>query len=637
MGLVRRLRDTEPFKHLPDDTIAEVNQAAKVETYPAHTHIFNQSDAPSGYLYIVKSGLVEIVAMTPGGGEMIVAYRKEGSFFGGTPVFTSEGYTAGARTAQKTECYLIPADLLGRIAEKHPYITEFFNKALYSRVRTLYSEMVSDHSQKALTQMEAYPFQKRLSEIMSTPVETCGYDTPVRDVAKKMITKGISAIMVCGNRKEKCGIITERDMVSKVLAADDADCLKLTAKEIMSPDPYSMSPDTYMYEATTFMMGRKIKHMPIIDGNEVVGMVTLQDLMRFRSQKSMLLVGSVKDAQTIDDLVSARGEMVKVARALIGENRSAFETMEILSYIHHCLLRRCYEIILDEVKAEGLTPPDIRFCLMIMGSGGRKEMLLGPDQDNGFIFEDFPNSRKEEVDAFFVPFSEKLVLAFEKIGYPLCNGEVMVNNPKWRGRLKDWEERIAGWFSEPAPKSVMYSTIFLDFLPLVGDATLCTELRDSVHRELQNNPGFFYYLMENDLKHKPPVGILKKFILEKEKEHRGELSLKQSGSVFIVDCIRMFLLEKGGDAITTTERLDTLVKLEVFNQETAEHLKAALESFTFLRLRHEIGLIERGEEPSHYIDPYSLSKNEQDLLREAFRAAAKLQDSTRRHFGQGVL
>ncbi|NIQ97288.1 MAG: cyclic nucleotide-binding protein, partial [Desulfuromonadales bacterium] len=71
--------------------------------------------------------------------------------------------------------------------------------------------------------------------------------------------------------------------------------------------------------------------------------------------------------------------------------------------------------------------------------------------------------------------------------------------------------------------------------------------------------------------------------------------------------------------------------------ETAEHLKAALESFTFLRLRHEIALIDQGKEPSHYIDPYSLTSNEQDLLREAFQAAAKLQDSARRHFGQGIL
>jgi CBS domain-containing protein len=452
-----------------------------------------------------------------------------------------------------------------------------------------------------------------------------------------MAKKGIGAVLVCNDNRMAVGIVTEQDLVAKVLAREDVECKDFVARDVMTKNPYTMSPDTYMYEATTFMMGHKIKHMPVMDGNELVGIVSQSDLMRFRSQKSMLLVGSIKEAETVADLVKARKELVKVARALLSENRSAFETMEILSYIHHCLLRRCYEIILDDLKNEGMEPPDINFCLMIMGSGGRKEMLLNPDQDNGFLFEDFPDEMQEEVDAFFIPFADRLVAAFEKIGYPLCNGNVMVNNPLWRGRLKDWAVRINGWFSQPEPKSVMYSTIFLDFLPLIGDVTLCSDLHDIVHREVRKNPAILYYLLENDLKHKPPVGLLKKFVVEKDDEHKGELSLKQSGSVFIVDCIRMFLLEQGVDVTTTIERLEELVELEIFNNETAEHLKAALESFTFLRLRHEIALIDAGKEPTHYIDPYSLTNNEQDLLQEAFRAAAKLQDSARRHFGQGIL
>ena len=146
-----------------------------------------------------------------------------------------------------------------------------------------------------------------------------------------------------------------------------------------------------------------------------------------------------------------------------------------------------------------------------------------------------------------------------------------------------------------------------------------------------------YHLLENDLNHRPPLGLLGRFILEKDEERKGKLSLKKAGSVFIIDCIRMFLLEQGVDATTTVERLEALVKLNVFNQETAEHLKAALEAFTFLRLRNEIALIDQDKEPSDYIDPYSLTKNEQNLLREAFRVAGKLQDSAKKHFGRGIL
>jgi CBS domain-containing protein len=397
-----------------------------------------------------------------------------------------------------------------------------------------------------------------------------------------------------------------------------------------------MSPDTFMYEATTYMMGHKIKHMPILDRDEIVGIVTIQDLMKFRSQKSMLLIGNISKARTVEDLIFAREELVKVAKALMSESRSHIETMEIISYIHHRIIQRCHDIVLDEITRQGKKQPDINFCFIIMGSGGRKEMLLGPDQDNGFIYEDFPDEKIEEVDAFFVPFAEKLVAALARIGYPRCEGKVMVNNPLWRGRLKDWQERVSDWIRVPEAQKVRYSSIFLDFMPIVGDASLCHDLRDIVFSEIRTHPIFLYHMMELDFKHKVPLSLIGRFSLDKDKKHKGQLSIKQAGSIFIVDCVRMFLLEKQVEATTTTERIDQLVRLKVFNPETAEHIKAAFEAFTFLRLRNEIALTDQGKFPTHYLDPYALTKNEQDLLKEAFRVASKLQDSTKRHFSKIV-
>ena len=636
MGLIKTLRETEPFNQLPEEVFAELNQSAKIEKFPAPIHIFNQHDAPSDYLYIIKSGLVEIVVLTPGGVEMIVDYRKEGAFFGSTPIFTDGGYSAGARTVKETECYLIPKSILTKTAENYPHITEFFNKAIYSRVRNLYSGMVNDHAQSTLTQTEAYPFKKRLSEIMSTPVETCTPDTPIRDIARRMVQQSIGAIMVCDNKNKLTGIVTERDLVAKVLARETADCQTASANDVMTPKPYTMAPDTFMYEATTFMMSHKIKHMPILDRGEIVGIVTFQDLMKYRSQKSMLLIGNVSKARTVEDLISAREEIVKVARVLLSENRSNIETMEIISYIHHRIIQRCYDIVLSEMIRQGKTPPDIKLCFIIMGSGGRKEMLLGPDQDNGFIFEDFPDEKIEEVNTFFIPFAEKLVAALARIGYPRCDGNVMVNNPLWRGRLKDWQARVSDWIRVPEAQKVRYSSIFFDFMPISGEASLCQDLREIIHQEIKTHPIFLYHMMELDFKHKVPLSLIGRFSLDRDKKHKGKLSVKQAGSIFIVDCVRMFLLEQQVAATTTIERLDQLVKLKVINFETAEHIKAAFEAFTFLRLRNEITLIDQGKFPTHYLDPYALTKNEQDLLKESFRVASKLQDSTKRHFSKIV-
>jgi CBS domain-containing protein len=636
MGPFQTLKNTEPFVHLPDAVIQELSTAAIVKAFPPNFLIFKHHDPPTGFLYVIKEGLVEIVTLTPGGLEMVMDYRQAGSFFGGTPIFMGDNYTAGARTVNPTECYLIPQEVLTDIARRYPHIIEHFSRAILSRVRRLYSDMVESHAQSALTPVEAYPFKKRLSEIMSAPLEVCSPQTPVREVARRMTERGIGAMVVTDEEKHAVGIITQTDLIGKVLVQNSIDIGLLTAADIMTANPLAMTPDNYMFEAAAFMISHNIRHLPILAQRKLVGIVTLQNLMRYRSQNSMLLVNSIKEASSLSELASANAQIVQIAKAFMAEARSHFETLEVLSYIHHCILRRCFELVLNEFHLAGKSPPNIRYCLMIMGSGGRKEMLLGPDQDNGFIYEDFPDSRLNEVEAFFGPFSERLTEAFEQVGYPKCNGNVMASNPLWRGRLKDWHARISNWIQVPEPKKVMYSTIFFDFMPLVGDPELCQDLREILYRELQGNTVFLYYLLENDLKHAPPVGLLGRFLLEKDGEHKGELSLKQAGSVFIVDCVRMFMLEKGIYASTTVQRLDELVKLNVFNQETAEHIKAALEVFFFFRLRQEISLLHQGKSPSHYINPYSLTRNEQDLLQESFRTAGKLQDSVRRHFSHGL-
>jgi CBS domain-containing protein len=634
MPLIKHLKETEPFDQLPESAFNELRKAAIQKKFPANFDIFQQNDPPTGYLYVIKEGLVTITLLSPGGIDMVVDYRKEGQLFGGTPVFTGEPYSGGARTVKPTICYMIPAEVLRKLQNEYPQLSKFFTSSVLSRVRKLYSEIVSEHSGSALMQVESYPFKKRLSEIMSSPVVTCTPDTTVNAVARRLTEHGINFLVVVNPENEPIGIITGSDLVAKVLAPDNVNARSMTARDVMRSCPPTMTPDTYMYEAMAFMTSHGLNHLPIIDRNQLVGIVTPRDLMRYRSQKALLLLGNIREEKSIEGLASIRQETVGVARALLSETRSTPEVMEILSHIHHAIIRRVYQLCLDEMTAEGLTMPDIRHCFLIMGSAGRREMLLQPDQDNGFIFEDFPDLQQGEVDAFFVPFSEKLNMALDRVGYPFCDGDVMARNSEWRGRLVDWQERINSWLLDPEPTHVRNSSIFFDFLPLMGDVELAHDLREMVVRGIETHQGFLYHMMTLDLRYKVPLGLLGRFSVEKEGHNAGMLSVKYGGCVYIVDCVRMFALERGIQEISTMDRLQALVAQNVFAIETAEHIRAAFEALVFLRLRHEISMIESGHPPSHFLDPYELGKTEQDLLKESFQAVSKLQDATKRHFSR---
>ncbi len=635
MPLIKKLQETEPFNQLPEAAFQELRQVATIHSYPENHNIFQQNDPPTDFLYVIKEGLVAVTVVSPGGVEMVVDYRKEGQFFGGTPIFTGEPYAGGARTVKPTECYLIPASTMLKLRDAYPQLSSFFTSIVLSRVRNLYSEIVSEHSESALSQMEAYPFKKRLSEIMSAPVLTCTLETPVNTIARRLTEHNISFLVVINSSNEPLGIVTGNDLVAKVLAPENVDAKNMSARDVMREVLHTMPLQTYMFEAMAFMTRHNLNQLPIVDRGQLVGVVTPQDLMRYRSQKALLLLGNIKDEQTIEGLAAIHKIIVRIAHSLLSETRSTPEVMEILSHVHHAIIRRTYELCLAEMRAEGLSPPDIQYCFLIMGSGGRGEMLLQPDQDNGFIFEDVADARMPEVEAFFEPFGKRINAALDQVGYPLCDGEVMAGNPAWRGRLSDWKNRINDWLLDPEPAHVRSSSIFFDFLPLIGDVGLAHELREMVSSTLCQQHGFLYHMMTLDLQYKVPLGLLGRFLVEKEgKKNEGLLSVKYGGCVYIVDCVRMFALERGIQEISTLARLKALVAQNVFAVETAEHIRAAFEALVFLRLRHEINLLEQGEEPSHFLDPHALSKTEQDLLKEAFQAVSKVQDATKRHFSR---
>ena len=303
MGIIH-LRDSEPFCHLPEAHFQELRESAVKRTFDANIHIVNQNDPPTGYLYVIMEGIVEITTTAPGGEEMVVDYRKEGQFFGGTPIFTGEPYTGGVRTVTQTTCYLVPEAALQKVAKDYPQVSEFFTRMVLSRVRSLYADIVKEHTSNALTQMEAYPFKKRLSEIMTAPVETCQANTTAQDVARQMTERAVSSVLVMGGDDLPVGIITERDLIAKVISPDNADCTVITAEEIMSAHPHFVSPQTYMYEAMAYLTAHRIKHLPVIDNGHLVGIVTMRELMRYRSQKAMLLVGSVNDETSLAGLAS---------------------------------------------------------------------------------------------------------------------------------------------------------------------------------------------------------------------------------------------------------------------------------------------------------------------------------------------
>ena len=94
-----------------------------------------------------------------------------------------------------------------------------------------------------------------------------------------MNEKGVGALLVVDGRKP-VGIFTERDVLRRILDADQDPALVHVA-EVMTRELVTITPETRLEEAMRVMTERRHRHLPVMDGDEVVGMVSIGDLMRW--------------------------------------------------------------------------------------------------------------------------------------------------------------------------------------------------------------------------------------------------------------------------------------------------------------------------------------------------------------------
>ncbi|WP_227646920.1 DUF294 nucleotidyltransferase-like domain-containing protein, partial [Klebsiella pneumoniae] len=120
---------------------------------------------------------------------------------------------------------------------------------------------------------------------------------------------------------------------------------------------------------------------------------------------------------------------------------------------------------MELVEAElGAAP--LPYCFVAFGSMGRDEQLIVTDQDNALILDDRYDVQQH--GAYFAQFAELVCRGLDRCGYPLCDGEIMASNPKWRMTRKEWETCFADWIDNPNPQALLNASIFFDLDGVYG-------------------------------------------------------------------------------------------------------------------------------------------------------------------------
>ncbi len=115
----------------------------------------------------------------------------------------------------------------------------------------------------------------------------------INDVSRQLHTRRIGAVLVMDSAGQLLGIVSERDIVAS-LAENGARTMEMTAAQLMTRDLHIAHPSTTVAEAMEMMTNGRFRHLPVMDGDRLVGIVSIGDVVKARLSQQEQEVDSLK-------------------------------------------------------------------------------------------------------------------------------------------------------------------------------------------------------------------------------------------------------------------------------------------------------------------------------------------------------
>jgi CBS domain-containing protein len=413
------------------------------------------------------------------------------------------------------------------------------------------------------------------------------------------------------------GIITDRDLRNRVVARGMAP--ETPVAEIMTPEPATVHTGGRIDHALVEMMRLGIHHLPVVDAEgRLAAVVSSGDLMRVQSPHPLRLVRDIQRAGNPSGVARLARQAPGLLAGLAQAGAGASEVGRIAGRITDACTRR-----LLALAAADLGDAPMGWAWLAFGSQARLEQGLISDQDNGLLLADEPD---DAAAAYFERLAAAVCDGLNDCGYVFCPGGVMAKG-EWRLSYAGWRRRFDDWMREPAPKSVMQSSIFFDLRAVAGDGELAAQLHREVLDQARDAEIFRRFLAAESMGHRPPIGLFRQFVQERGGEQSRGLNLKKRGVIPIVDLARVRALEGGLAVIHTEERLQAAAEAELISEGDADDLIHAFRFIGDIRLRHQARQLDAGQRPDHLVDPDELSGLHRRYLRSAFGIVSAAQNA----------
>ncbi|UPQ88165.1 DUF294 nucleotidyltransferase-like domain-containing protein [Vibrio sinaloensis] len=511
---------------------------------------------------------------------------------------------------EDTLSYLLPKAVFLELYNQNGQFAAYFDNNLAKRQQLI----------------EAAQQQQNLAEFILTKVDKAIYhppmilspDQPLNEVTKTLKEKGIDSALVRLSDNDirliddlhelPYGIITRTNMLHAVML--DGHPLDTPVGKIATFPVVHVEDGEFLFNAMIKMTRNRMKRVMVSDGKEAVGMLDMTQILSAFSTHSHVLTLSIARSSSIEELALASNRQRQLVESLLNNGIRTRFIMELISAVNEQIIEKAFELIV---------PPALHdhCCLVVLGSEGRGEQILKTDQDNALIVKD--GFEWHQCAAVM----DKLTHTLQQLGYPLCPGNVMVNNPKWVKSQTEWKKTITQWSKATSAEQVMDLAIFTDAHAVAGNKALLEPVTEHLKSTMLNN-----MLALQDFARPALLFSLPLTLFGNVKREKDGLDVKSGGIFPIVHGIRTLALEYGIDEKNTFERIEALRQKKILEPDTADNLSEALKLLFKLRLNQQL----THQHSHNRIDIKQIDRTERDLLRHGLHVVKKFKQFLGYHY-----
>ncbi len=599
-----------PFDRLEADALEFLLPRLETRFYASGDRITDPENGPAQRFHIIRQGRIR--GETPSEDEQVSGKAWElvpgesfpiGALLGRRPVHTVH------RAIEDTICLELSIEDFDRLRARSQVFNDFCSRRLASLLDRIHQGLLTQNiGEGGGSGQLNTPLGARIAR---EPV-TCGPDTPLREALTRMRDARVGSIVAINEERQPVGIFTMTDLLGRVALQEIP--LDVPLEEVMTPDPIALPESALGFEGIEVMAEHGMKHICVLSGGRLVGVLGERDLLTSNPLTLDRLVRGILRADTVATIAGHLGEVPRLIGAVISQGAEADQILRLITRINDHATRRVLALLRREHDVGG-----VDFTWLAFGSQAREEQALRTDQDNGILFRCEPGE-EDATRERLLPFAQAVNRALDECGFDLCPGDIMAGNPECCLSGREWERRFGRWIDQGTPEHLLKSSIFFDLRAIDGDAGPVEHLRSQMLHKTAFNSRFRRQMAANQMSIRPPLGLFGEI-----RSGANGINIKLQGLTPFVDGARVMALAAELPATGSHERLDQAVASEVLRENDARDYHAALRYLQMLRLRTQQRALDAGREDSNRIRPEELGTLESRVLKESFRQARKLQ------------